>query len=142
MNNIELTKYLIKQVTQSDEERFNELLTYYPTANVEDWKLTVAGQRVQIIKKDKDAGGVLRFGTEIVCSGDGTVAALLGASPGASTSVSIMLEVISRMFPEQSNTKSWQNTLREMIPSYGQSLIEDGELCLRTRQRTSELLQL
>ncbi|MGD8641776.1 MAG: malate dehydrogenase (quinone) [Gammaproteobacteria bacterium] len=142
MNNIELTKYLIKQVTQSDEERFNELLTYYPTANVEDWKLTVAGQRVQIIKKDKDAGGVLRFGTEIVCSGDGSVAALLGASPGASTSVSIMLEVISRMFPEQSNTKSWQNTLREMIPSYGQSLIEDGELCLTTRQRTSELLQL
>lgn len=142
MNNIELTKYLIKQVTQSPEDRFKELLAYYPTAKLEDWKLTIAGQRVQVIKKDHDAGGVLQFGTEIVCAADGTVAALLGASPGASTSVSIMLEVIGHLFPEDFRTKAWQNTIREMIPTYGQSLIEDGALCLATRQRTSEVLQL
>jgi malate dehydrogenase (quinone) len=104
--------------------------------------LTIAGQRVQVIKKDPNAGGVLQFGTEIVCAADGTIAALLGASPGASTSVSIMLEVISHMFPNDFKTTAWQNTIREMIPTYGQSLIEDGALCLATRKRTSEILQL
>jgi malate dehydrogenase (quinone) len=142
MHNIELTKYLVKQVTQSPEDRFEELRVYYPTAKFEDWTLTVAGQRVQVIKKDQDAGGVLQFGTEIVCAADGTITALLGASPGASTSVSIMLEVISRMFPQDFKTKAWQNIIREMIPTFGQSLIEDGALCLATRQRTSEILQL
>lgn len=141
MRNIELTKYLIQQVTQSQQERFEELLAYYPRARFEDWALTTAGQRVQVIKKDRDGGGVLQFGTEIVCSADGTVAALLGASPGASTSVSIMLEVINRMFAEFTST-SWQKIIREMIPSYGQSLIKDGALCLQTRSRTSEILQL
>ena len=143
MHNIELTKYLIKQVTQSPEDRFKELLVYYPTAEFQDWTLTIAGQRVQVIKKDQESGGgVLQFGTEIVCAADGSIAALLGASPGASTSVSIMLEIISRMFPEDIKTQAWQNTLREMIPTYGQSLIEDAALCLATRQRTSEILRL
>jgi len=142
MHNIELTKYLIKQVTQSPEEQFKELLAYYPTARFEDWTLTTAGQRVQVIKKDQDSGGVLQFGTEIVCADDGTIAALLGASPGASTSVSIMLDVISRMFTEDFNSNAWQNTIREMIPTYGQSLIEDRALCLATRERTSKILQL
>jgi len=142
MHNIELTKYLIKQITHSPQDRFKELLAYYPTAKFEDWTLTIAGQRVQVIKKDKDAGGVLQFGTEIVCAADGSIAALLGASPGASTSVSIMLDVIIRMFPEDFKTKAWQNTVREMIPTFGQSLIEDGALCLATRRRTSEILQL
>ena len=84
---------------------------------------------------------MLQFGTEIVSADDGTIAALLGVSPGASTSVSIMLEVISRMFPEDFKTDTWQNSLREMIPTLGQSLIEDGALCLATRQRTSRILQ-
>lgn len=142
MHNIELTKYLIKQVTQSEEDRFRELTVFYPTANSDDWILTTAGQRVQIIKKDKDSGGVLRFGTEIVCAADGSIAALLGASPGASTSVSIMLDVISHMFPEAFTSRPWQDTIRQMIPTYGQSLIEDGDLCLATRERTSKILQL
>lgn len=142
LHNIKLTKYLIKQVTQSPEDRFKELLAYYPGAQFDDWTFTVAGQRVQVIKKDQDEGGVLKFGTEIVCSADGSIAALLGASPGASTSVSIMLEVIGRMFPDEFKTKAWQNTIRGMIPTHGQSLIDDGALCLATRKRTSDILQL
>ena len=142
LRNVELTKYLIKQVTQSEEDRFAELMVYYPNANAKDWKLTVAGQRVQVIKKDKDSGGVLKFGTEIVCAADGTVAALLGASPGASTSVSIMLDVIGRMFPQEFNSSAWQKTIQHMIPSFGHSLVKDEKLCLATRSRTSAILNL
>ncbi|MDH5376762.1 MAG: malate:quinone oxidoreductase, partial [Gammaproteobacteria bacterium] len=91
---------------------------------------------------DKNQGGVLKFGTEIVCSADKSIGALLGASPGASTSASIMLEVLAKMFPDELKTPQWQQILKSMIPSYGLSLIDDGKLCLDTRSRTSEILKL
>lgn len=142
IRNVDLTKYLVKQIVQSDDDRFEALLAYYPNAKMEEWELTTAGQRVQIIKKDKDEGGVLKFGTEIVCAADRSIAALLGASPGASTSVSIMLEVVGRMFPDEIKSKEWQQTIQSMIPTYGKSLIEDGTLCLSTRERTTAILEL
>ena len=142
MRNLDLTKYLIKQNTQSPEDRFSELLAYYPNAKMEDWELTIAGQRVQIIQKDENDGGVLKFGTEIVCSADRTITALLGASPGASTSVSIMLDVIKQMFPDEIKTNEWQKAIQEMIPSFGQSLLDDADLCLSTRARTTRILNL
>ncbi|MGV6815699.1 MAG: malate dehydrogenase (quinone) [Thiotrichales bacterium] len=142
MPNRSLASYLIKQVLQSAKQRFRALQEYYPNAQQEDWTLTIAGQRVQVIQKGKDNGGVLKFGTEIVSSADGSVAALLGASPGASTSVSIALEVITRMFPDRIASKAWQQSLKKIIPSYGESLIDDGDLCLTTRARTHEILEL
>ncbi len=142
LHNIPLTKYLIEQVRQSPEDRLAALKKFVPTAKLEDWKLEEAGQRVQIIKKDHDHGGVLEFGTEIVSSADGTIAALLGASPGASTSVSIMLELLNKCFKDFVGTERWQNKLKEMIPSYGQSLQKNKELCESLRERTSEKLQL
>ncbi len=142
VHNISLTKYLIEQVFQSPEDRFAALQAYYPEARMEDWDLITAGQRVQIIKKDEDEGGVLKFGTEIVASADKTLAALLGASPGASTAVSIMLDVLDTCFPEQMKSKTWQDKLVEMIPSYGQSLIEDAALCQKIRNYTTRILKL
>ncbi len=142
IQNIDLTKYLIEQVFQSPEDRFEALQKYYPNAKMEDWELITAGQRVQIIKKDKEEGGVLKFGTEIVSSEDNTIAALLGASPGASTSVSIMLDVLKRCFPERLASDDWQKKLKEMIPSFGQSLIDNRELCLQTRDYTTGVLKL
>ena len=142
MRNLELTKYLVNQVRQSFEEKFEFLQLYYPEAKLEDWQLEIAGQRVQIIKKDKKEGGVLKFGTEIVKDKEGTLAALLGASPGASTSVSIMLDVLSQCFLENIVSDSWQKTLKEMIPCYGQSLIQDGELCNEMRKTSTEILKL
>jgi malate dehydrogenase (quinone) len=142
IRNVDLTKYLIQQVTQSAEDRFRELLVYYPHARPDDWELTTAGQRVQIIKKDQEEGGVLKFGTEIVCTADRSMAALLGASPGASTSVSIMLEVIGQMFPDEIKSKEWQQIIKSMIPTYATSLAENGPLCFTTRERTAEILNL
>ena len=142
IHNLELTKYLISQVTMSEEVRFAFLKKYYPEARMEDWKLIKAGQRVQIIKKDEKEGGVLKFGTEIVTDKKKTLAALLGASPGASTSVSIMLDLLENCFPEEMKTQKWKNKITEMIPSYGQSLIQNSELCMSTRNRTTSILKL
>lgn len=142
INNIGLTKYLIKQVFQSPEERFSFLKKFYPEARMEDWELITAGQRVQIIKKDKEDGGVLKFGTEIVSSEDKSLVALLGASPGASTAVTIMLDLLKTCFPDDVKSENWQTTLTNLIPSYGQSLIADPVLCKRTRDYTTKVLKL
>jgi malate dehydrogenase (quinone) len=142
LHNIPLTKYLIDQVRQSPEDRLEALKKFVPTARMEDWTLEEAGQRVQVIKKDHDQGGVLEFGTEIVNAADGSIAALLGASPGASTSVAIMLDVIHRCFGKMVKTPEWQAKIKEMIPSFGQSLAKDEKLCAETRERTSRILDL
>jgi len=142
LHNIPLTKYLIDQVRQSPEDRLAALKKFVPSAELEDWKLENAGQRVQIIKKDRDQGGKLEFGTEIVSAADGTVAALLGASPGASTAVSIMVELLERCFPEQSRTPEWHAKLQAMIPSHGHSLAKDAGLCGTIREKTSAVLGL
>jgi len=142
LDNIPLTKYLIEQVRQSPEDRLNALKDYCPTAKMSDWELEIAGQRVQVIKKDPEHGGVLEFGTEVVTAGDGSIAALLGASPGASTSVSIMVGLLERCFVGKLYTHEWQTKLVEMIPSYGKSLAKDENLLEATRSRTSEILNL
>ena len=141
-HNLPLTKYLIQQVRQSPQDRLNALKEYLPEARLEDWELAIAGQRVQVIKKGEDGGGVLEFGTEVVTSADGSLAALLGASPGASTAVSIMLDIIERCFGNKVATPEWQAKLKEMIPSYGQSLAKDGVLAQATRERTAAILKL
>lgn len=142
LDNIPLTKYLIHEVRQSPEDKLHALQQYLPEAKIEDWNLEIAGQRVQIIKKDEKDGGVLEFGTEVVTAADGSLAALLGASPGASTSVAIILGLIKRCFPSQMLSPHWQQKIKEMIPSEGSSVIKDPELCDRLRAWTSDVLGL
>ena len=142
MKNIPLTKYLIDQVRQSPQDRLNALKEYLPEAKMPDWVLETAGQRVQVIKKDPVKGGVLEFGTEVVSAADGSIAALLGASPGASTAVSIMLDLLKRCFKDKINSSEWQAKLQEMIPSYGHSLGKEPELAAKLREETSKVLGL
>lgn len=104
MENLDLTRYLVGQAMLSVDERVALLTKYYPAANADDWEVQVAGLRVQIIKADKNGQGELKFGTEIVCSADGSIAGLLGASPGASTAAAIMVDVLHRWFPAQWDT--------------------------------------
>ncbi|WP_306352865.1 malate:quinone oxidoreductase [Flavobacterium sp. '19STA2R22 D10 B1'] len=141
-HNMALTKYLIEQVRQSPEDRLDALREYLPTADMKDWVLETAGQRVQVIKKDEEVGGVLEFGTEVVSASDGSLAVLLGASPGASTAVSIMLDLLNRCFADKMLSADWQTRLKGMIPSYGQALNKNPELCDETRARTSKILKL
>ncbi|MEK5233995.1 malate:quinone oxidoreductase [Lysinibacillus sp. FSL K6-0232] len=136
-----LTKYLIQQLMLSKEQRMDELREFIPNAKSDDWDIIVAGQRVQVIK-DTEAGGkgTLQFGTEVVSAADGSIAALLGASPGASTAVHVMLEVINKCFPQQ--MKEWEPKIKEMIPSYGLSLAENPELLKEVNETTDKALQL
>ena len=140
--NLPLTKYLVEQVFLSPEERFVELVKFYPNARMEDWELVQAGQRVQVIKKNQSGGGELKFGTEVVTEKFGSLAALLGASPGASTSVAIMLQLMERCFPENFSSVLWQKKIKEMVPSFGLHLNDHPELLKSIRNLTSSNLGL
>ncbi|MED1204568.1 malate:quinone oxidoreductase [Heyndrickxia acidicola] len=141
IKNMSLTKYLIQQVLLSKEQRMEELREFIPNAKSEDWDLVIAGQRVQVIKDTKEGGkGTLQFGTEVITAADGSVAALLGASPGASTAVHVMLEVIAKCFPE--HMKDWEPKIKEMIPSYGLSLLKNPELLEEIHESTAQALRL
>ena len=140
--NLGLTRYLIGQVLQSPQQRTAALREYYPTANPADWQLAVAGQRVQVIKKDKKEGGVLEFGTEMVTAADGSIAALLGASPGASTAVAIMLDLVQQCFPVQAATQEWQARFRALVPSFGQPLADNPALTATVREHSRSTLRL
>jgi len=142
LDNFDLVKYLIGQVMLNDDDRFAALKEYYPAARKEDWKLIQAGQRVQIIKKDAQKGGVLKLGTEVVIDQQKTVAALLGASPGASTAAPITLNVVKKLFPEQFNSPQWQSKIREIIPSFGQQLNGNVVLTQQIWDNTAGVLQL
>ena len=141
-NNMDLTRYLVGEVFQSHKDRVEALRNFFPDAKEEDWTLEMAGQRVQIIKEAPGGGGKLEFGTEIVAAKDGSLAALLGASPGASTAANAMIDVIERCFPEKLKTESWQERMRELVPSYGQSLVDDADLLNTVRERTLSTLKL
>ena len=141
-HNLTLTKYLIKEATQTHEQRMNALRAFLPNAVNADWSLESAGQRVQIIKQCNQKWGKLEFGTEIVASKDGTLAALLGASPGASVSVKAMIDVLERCFSQQMTTGDWQQKIKALVPSYGESLIKNSDLLKTTRARTIKTLYL
>ena len=141
-DNIPLTKYLIGQVMNSPQDRLAALKEYLPTAKLEDWTLQNAGQRVQIVKDDPEKGGLLQFGTEVVGSADGSIVALLGASPGASTAPPIMIKVLQTAFKAKLATPEWDAKMKAMVPSYGHKLNSDPVLANKIRHYSSDILGL
>lgn len=131
-----LVKYLIGQLLLTDKKRLEDLRTFVPEAKLEDWDLLVAGQRVQVIKK----GGNLQFGTEVVHAADGSIAALLGASPGASVAVDVMLKLMKDCFPQEYST--WEAKIKEMIPTYGIALQQNPALLKQVQEETAQALKL
>ncbi|MEG0447240.1 MAG: malate dehydrogenase (quinone) [Comamonas sp.] len=142
IHNLDLVQYLLQQAELTDEDRQAVLAQYFPHAKREDWKLVTAGQRVQIIKRDAEKGAVLQFGTEIVASEDGSIAALLGASPGASTAPHIMLNLLKKSFPEQMAGAEWKAQIQQIVPSYGRKINEDAAYTNEIRRMTSSALKL
>ena len=135
-----LIKYLVSELLKNHSKKVDSLRTFVPTARDEDWELIQAGQRAQVMKKDPEKGGVLQFGTEVVTGADGTIAGLLGASPGASTAVSIMLGLLKTCFPDR--IEEWEPRLRELIPSYGDTLIARPAVARESLGETAEALAL
>ena len=141
-SNFALEEYLVGQLLESSEKRFEALREFYPNAKEEDWRVEVAGQRVQIIKKGSVHGGILEFGTELVVGSDRSIVAMLGASPGASTAVWIMVHVLERCFADKLTSSAWLPKLKEMIPSFGQSLADNPALAQRLRAETASVLHI
>lgn len=141
-HNLPLVEYLIKQVSMGHEDRMNELRHFVKNAEPDDWELHVAGQRVQIIKRDEEEGGTLEFGTDVVHSKDGRITALLGASPGASTAVHIMINVLQIAFPEKANSKQWKAKFDEMVPFWSKSINDHKEDFIALQKKCSASLGL
>jgi malate dehydrogenase (quinone) len=141
-DNFDLTEYLIDQVLQSESHRLAALDEYYPKADPKDWRLQVAGQRVQIIKPDVKRIGLLEFGTELVGAADNSLVALLGASPGASTAAFIAISVLQKCFAGELTAQAWLPKLTEIIPSYGINLIDDADFTRKIRTETARLLKI
>jgi len=140
-HNMPLTRYLIQQVTMSKAQRMSHLRDFVKDAREDDWDLKQAGQRVQIIKRDRFEGGRLEFGTEVVVNNDRNIASLLGASPGASTSAFAMIMVLEKCFETRLSTE-WKQKLLEMVPSYGKKLAEHPDLIKQIRDYSKEKLEL
>jgi malate dehydrogenase (quinone) len=138
--NLGLVRYLIGQLAAKKSTKFSELQQFFPRGEQKDWYRITAGQRVQVIKKDAKKGGVLQFGTEVVASEDGSIAGLLGASPGASTAAPIMLGLLERCFP--SHIEAWRPRLTAMVPSFGTQLSDDPQLADAVMTRTAEVLRI
>lgn len=139
-DNLDLSWYLVTQLMASKATKFAALREFMPDARPSDWYFITAGQRVQVIKKDAKKGGILQFGTEVVTSADGTIAGLLGASPGASTAVPIMFDLIERCFPDR--IAGWAPTLRTMVPSYGTKLSDSSALAQKALSSTARTLEI
>ncbi|MCU0793087.1 MAG: malate:quinone oxidoreductase, partial [Opitutaceae bacterium] len=142
--NLDLVKYLVQQGTQSMDDRMQVLHVFYPGAKKEDWKLIDAGIRVQAIKKTDGEAGIVHYGTEVITNQDRTISALLGASPGASVCVHIVLEVVKLCFPELIKDPACQKRLTAMIPTWNVDIKDPAQADFYRAQarRASEALQL
>jgi malate dehydrogenase (quinone) len=141
-DNIPLTSYLIQEGFQSHANRCQSLKDYFPGAHNDDWELIAAGQRVQIIKPDPQTTGKLQFGTEVVAAADGSLATVLGASPGASTATTIILEVLKKCFPTEMASEEWNQQLEKMVPAYGLDLAQDIEAYTELGSEANDLLRI
>lgn len=140
LTELSLLKYLIGELLQSYGDRVDTLRKFAPTAQGNEWELDIAGQRVQVIRRDAKKLGVLEFGTTVLAAADGSIAGLLGASPGASTAVPAMLEVLQRCFPAQ--YPSWEPNLKEMVPSLGSKLSDEPGLFTEVWEHGTRVLGL
>lgn len=138
LQNLDLTIYLAKQLAATKAQKLAELRQFVPTAKAEDWITVTAGQRVQIMKKDPKKIGILQFGTEVVSAADGSIAGLLGASPGASTAVQVALDVIAKCFKDK--MPGWKPQIKKMIPSFGEKLTDNPDLAAKLHKITGEAL--
>jgi malate dehydrogenase (quinone) len=139
VKNFSLVQYLIREIIKSRAQKIASLQEFVPLANASDWELYEAGQRAQVIKPGK-GGGSLQFGTEVISSKDGTISGLLGASPGASVSVSVMLDVLQKFYPDQK--PQFDAQLPKLIPAYGKKLNNSAALAKKILAATAKTLKL
>merc|ERR1712039_296491 len=140
LKNLDLTVYLLKELMASKNKKLNALKEFLPDAKGEDWTICTAGQRVQVMKRNGTSkiDGILQFGTEVVTSKDNTIAGLMGASPGASVSVQVAVDVLLKCFP--SKVDGWSKQFKTMIPSFGEQLNDNPALARKIMSQTGSVL--
>ena len=139
LTNFSLVLYLVREILKSPKQKIESLREFVPTADAKDWQLYEAGQRAQVIKPS-GVRGSLQFGTEVIASEDGSIAGLLGASPGASVAVRVMLDVASKIYPER--FESWKPEINKLVPSFGVDLNSDSKLAAESLAKTATALNL
>ena len=139
LTNFPLVVYLVKEILKSPKQKLESLRQFVPGADAKDWELYEAGQRAQVIKPVNGLG-VLQFGTEVISSADGSIAGLLGASPGASVATRVMLDVAKKMFKEQDH--SWMKSIASSVPSFGVMLNDDAAKARDSLAKTAKVLKL
>lgn len=144
VHNLDLIRYLVQQGTQSMKTRMEVLRIFYPGARQEDWKLIDAGIRVQAIKKTDGKAGIVHYGTEVVTDAELSISSLLGASPGASVSVNVVLEIVKKCFSHLLETSEGKERMNAMIPGYDGDFKkpENADRFRELRVKTDRLLQL
>jgi malate dehydrogenase (quinone) len=142
LHNLDLVRYLVQQGAQSMEDRLDVLRVFYPAARAQDWKLIDGGIRVQAIKKTDGKAGIVHYGTEVITDSERTLSALLGASPGASVSVNIVLDVIRLCFPRLLEAPGGHARMKAMLPTYDEDLKlpQKAKRFHEVSHRTEELL--
>lgn len=140
LTNLSLVWYLVTELLATPNQKHRALQQFYPKARQRDWRLITAGQRVQIMKRDENGKAVIQFGTEVVASSDGTIAGLLGASPGASTAVPIMLGLLEKCFPDRFPT--WRRAITRMVPSFGTELSREPDVAVKSIETTAATLRI
>ena len=114
--NLGLVRFLVKQLLASDRDKLAQLRRLYPGASSRDWEVIHAGQRAQLVVPDRRRVGRMQlWGTKLTVTGDGSMAGLLGASPGASTAVPIMVDLLQRAFPSEWEQR-WRERMHAAVP--------------------------
>jgi len=140
LQNMDLVKYLVTEVFSTKDAQLAALRKFVPDAKPEDWTMVWAGQRIQIVKPDPKVIGKLEFGTEVLSSKDGTIVGLLGASPGASVSPHIAIEVLNKFDTGAENTFNWHIALSQWIPSYGRDINAEPGLYDKVMEKARKTL--
>lgn len=138
--NLSLVRYLVAELAARPRKKFAQVQRFYPESKFSEWELILAGQRAQLVKPDPRKIGALQQGTELVVSADNSISGLLGASPGASTAVPIMLDLLRRCFPDSWGA-TWRDALSEAIPSSA-TTTWDAATVSATTDRTEKALRL
>lgn len=144
LKNLDLIRYLVQQGQQSKEDRLRSLRDFYPEARSEDWHVIDAGIRVQAIRSYEGKTGIVHYGTEVITDQARTIAALLGASPGASVSTSVAVQLLEQCMPAILRSPAGRERMQAIVPFYGTDIKQPGNanLYLEASQRASRTLQL
>jgi malate dehydrogenase (quinone) len=139
-DNVDLTEYLIEQLLQSESHRLATLDKYFrmPMRPTGPSRWPGSGSRsssptLDTAEFSSSEPGLFRrkIGRSSACWG-----------PPPAPPRRLQFSVLQKCFPDELTPSAWLPKLKEIIPSYGISLIDDGDLLRRVCADTAPVLKL